>query len=134
MGDDCFLFRAGTPFFADVSPIGSSGVSWTDMVSMGEGSGVCVAWDEVLRGSRRAEAEVSHALRVQGSCSSCLPGASFDFQRTLLFAVVAGLVEEYAIRRECGKCVVRRRWTVRDSHCWARGHYTFTSHFPGLAE
>jgi hypothetical protein len=64
MGDDCFLFRAGTPLFAEISSTGSSEDNWADMVSMGEGSRVCVECDEVVRGSRRAETDVSHALCV----------------------------------------------------------------------
>jgi hypothetical protein len=56
MGDDCFLFRAGTPVFTAASAIDNSGDRSAAMVSMGEGSGVCVECDEVVCGSRRAAA------------------------------------------------------------------------------
>jgi hypothetical protein len=49
MGEDCFLFKAGVPFFSIFATVGNSDASCADIVSTGDCSGVCVEWVEVVR-------------------------------------------------------------------------------------
>jgi hypothetical protein len=133
MGDDCFLFRAGAPIFAAVSAIGSSGDKSAGMVSMGEGSGVCVECDEVVRGSRRATAEVSHALLCQGSGSRGAPGASLVLKRTLPFVAMPVVLEEYVMRRECKRASSGGDGASRADDVGQEVIIHLRYHYPGLA-
>jgi hypothetical protein len=133
MGDDCFLFKAGAPVFAVAAAIGSSGDKSAAMVSMGEGSGVCVECDEVVRGSRCAAAEVSHALLCSGSRSRGSPGVSFVLKRTLPFVAMPVVLEEYAMRRECGRASSGGDGASRIHNVGQEVIIHLRYHYPGLA-